>query len=189
MPTRVKRKLHKLSGNRGVWSFPVRRAMKVAGMNIERPSGAAADWDTVVVSTDGTPAPGLSRVSILQPRDIFACVNSVQVAVRDSRDDADILTRLPAVTIGAAPFFQRTAILQVLTSALRVLEADGSERQSIKDLDGTTPRAKIRACSISDPYVVVLREDDTLGLFVGPTGKGKLRRKDMSSLGDKVLRL
>ncbi|EJD52944.1 hypothetical protein AURDEDRAFT_81080 [Auricularia subglabra TFB-10046 SS5] len=170
LPARVKRKLHRISGNRGVWSFPVRRAVKVAGMNIERPTGAA-DWDTVIVSTDATPSPGLSRV-----------------AVKDSSTDVDILTRLPAITIGAGPFFQRTAILQVVNNAIRVLEADGSERQVIKDLDGTTPRAKIRACSISDPFVVVVREDDTLGLFVGETGKGKLRRKDMSMLGDKASR-
>lgn len=63
---------------------------------------------------------------------------------------------------------------------------DGSERQNIKDLDGSTPRAKIKSCSIADPYVVVVREDNTLGLFIGETGKGKMRRKDMSMLGDKV---
>ncbi|KZV86543.1 hypothetical protein EXIGLDRAFT_712088 [Exidia glandulosa HHB12029] len=171
MPSRVKRKLHKLSGNGGVWSFPVRRAMKVAGMNIERPSGPGTDWDTVVVSSDTFPSPGLSRV-----------------AIRDSRDDAEILARSASVTVGAGPFFQRTAILQVVTNAIRVLEADGSERQVIKDVDGATPRAPIISCSISDPFVAIVREDGTLGLFVGKTGKGKLRRKDMSSLGDKSSR-
>jgi cleavage and polyadenylation specificity factor subunit 1 len=47
------------------------------------------------------------------------------------------------------------------------------------------PRPKIRACSICDPYVLVIREDDTIGLFID-TERGKIRRKDMSPMGDKV---
>ncbi|KAH7107502.1 CPSF A subunit region-domain-containing protein [Auriculariales sp. MPI-PUGE-AT-0066] len=169
-PAVIKRKLHKISGSFGIWSFPLRRSMKIAGMSIERQS-TASDLDTVVFSTDATPSPGLSRL-----------------AIRDDRDDAEIISRYANVTVGAGPFFQRTAILQVTTNAIRVLEADGSERQNIKDLNNTTPHAKIKACSISDPYVVVVREDGSLGLFIGETGKGKMRRKDMSALGDKASR-
>ena len=47
-------------------------------------------------------------------------------------------------------------------------------------------RPKIRACSISDPFILILREDDTLGLFVGEAERCKIRRKDMSALGEKV---
>lgn len=50
------------------------------------------------------------------------------------------------------------------------------------------PRPKIRACSISDPFVLILREDDSIGLFIGETERGKIRRKDMSPMGDKVRR-
>lgn len=64
--------------------------------------------------------------------------------------------------------------------------SDGVERQIIKDMDGNMPRPKIRACSISDPFVLVLREDDSIGLFIGETERGKIRRKDMSPMGDKV---
>jgi cleavage and polyadenylation specificity factor subunit 1 len=39
-----------------------------------------------------------------------------------------------------------------------------------------------------DPYVLIIREDDTLGLFVGEPSRGKVRRKDMSSFGDKARR-
>jgi hypothetical protein len=53
-------------------------------------------------------------------------------------------------------------------------------------MDGTIPRPKIRACSISDPFVLIFREDDTIGLFIGETERGKIRRKDMSPMGDKV---
>jgi cleavage and polyadenylation specificity factor subunit 1 len=48
------------------------------------------------------------------------------------------------------------------------------------------PRPKIRACSISDPFVLIIREDDSIGLFIGETERGKIRRKDMSPMGDKV---
>lgn len=104
---------------------------------------------------------------------------------RDSRD-ISIKSRTPGLTIGAAPFFQRTAILHVMTNAIRVLQPDGTERQTIPDKDGNMPRPKIRACSISDPFVLVLREDDSIGLFIGEAERGKIRRKDMSPMGDKV---
>lgn len=67
-----------------------------------------------------------------------------------------------------------------------LLLPDGSERQPIKDMDGNNYRAKIKNCSICDPYVFVLREDETIGLFIGETERGKIRRKDMSPMGDKV---
>lgn len=63
---------------------------------------------------------------------------------------------------------------------------DGTERQIIKDLEGTAPRPKIKSCSICDPFVLIIREDDTIGLFIGELERGKIRRKDMSPMGDKV---
>ena len=62
---------------------------------------------------------------------------------------------------------------------------DGSPRQKIQDLDGNLPRPKIKSCSICDPYVLVFREDDSIGLFID-TERGKIRRKDMSPMGDKA---
>ena len=47
-------------------------------------------------------------------------------------------------------------------------------------------RPKIRYCSISDPFVLILREDDSLGLFVGDAERGKIRRKDMTPMGEKA---
>ena len=64
--------------------------------------------------------------------------------------------------------------------------ADGTERQSIKDVDGNTPRPRVRSCSICDPFILIIREDDTIGLFIGEVERGKIRRKDMSPMGDKV---
>jgi hypothetical protein len=129
--------------------------------------------------------------------------SSIQFASRTSRHDITITSRRTETTIGAAAFFQRTAILHVTTDLVRVLEPgecigsqklwmsdhlslDASERQSIKDMDGVPKRPKIRYCCISDPFVLVLRDDDTLGLFVGDAERGRIRRKDMTPMGDKV---
>lgn len=109
----------------------------------------------------------------------------------------NIITRIQGTTIGAGSFFAGTAVLQVMSGAIRALESgelpsafpttiilaftspylDGTERQVIKDVESSfsasaAPRANIRSCSISDPYVLIVREDDTMGLFIGVAGKG-----------------
>jgi cleavage and polyadenylation specificity factor subunit 1 len=48
------------------------------------------------------------------------------------------------------------------------------------------PRPKIKLCSICDPFVMIIREDESLGLFIGEAERGKIRRKDMSPMGEKV---
>ncbi|GJJ10703.1 hypothetical protein Clacol_004930 [Clathrus columnatus] len=169
LPTKLKRKVHAIGGSRGVWSLSVRPGSKSAGLHAAR--SALHDDDSIIVSTDATPSPGLSRM-----------------ASRSPKSDLVIFGRATVTTIGAASFFQRTAILQVTTNALRVLETDGTERQVIKDMDGNMTRPKIRACGISDPFILILREDDTLGLFVGEAERGKIRRKDMSAMGEKSSR-
>ncbi|KAH9943547.1 CPSF A subunit region-domain-containing protein [Amylocystis lapponica] len=173
LPARIKRKLHAIGGGRGMWSLPVRQAVKVNGSTYERPANPFhPENDSVIISTDANPSPGLSRI-----------------ASRSAQSDITITTRIPGTTIGAAPFFQGTAILQVMinvTNVIRVLEPDGTERQIIKDWDGNVPRPKIRFCSISDPFVLIIRDDDSIGLFIGETERGKIRRKDMSPMGEKT---
>ncbi|KAL1736023.1 CPSF A subunit region-domain-containing protein [Schizophyllum commune] len=161
LPLRKKKKLPIISGARGVWSLPIRRSS----------SAAVAEHDTLIISTDANPSPGFSRL-----------------AVRATKGDLSVVSRVNGMTIGAGPFFQRTAILHVMTNAIRVLEPDGNERQIIKDMEGNVPRAKIKSCSICDPYVLIFREDDTIGLFIGETTRGKIRRKDMSPMGEKSSR-
>ncbi|KAI0687702.1 CPSF A subunit region-domain-containing protein [Cytidiella melzeri] len=170
LPARVKRKLHVIGGGRGVWSLPVRQAVKVNGSTYEKPwNPHHGTNDAVIVSTDANPAPGLSRI-----------------ACRSTKNDLSITTRIPGTTIAAAPFFQGTAILHVLSNMIRVLEPDGTERQAIKDLDGNLPRPKIKYSSICDPFVLIIREDESLGLFIGEAERGKIRRKDMSPMGEKT---
>ncbi|KAF8555471.1 hypothetical protein OG21DRAFT_1496241 [Imleria badia] len=173
LPIRTKRKLHVLGGARGIWSIPVRQSHRVNGTSYEKTSGGlfAGENDSIVISTDANPSPGVSRI-----------------ATRAAKTDLAIPTRIPGTTVGAGPFFQRTAILHVMTNAIRVLEPDGTERQIIKDMDGNMPRARIKACSICDPFVLILREDETIGLFIGETERGKIRRKDMSPMGEKSSR-
>ncbi|KAJ7135425.1 CPSF A subunit region-domain-containing protein [Mycena crocata] len=171
LPIRTKRKVHAIGGARGMWSLPIRQPLKTAGHSLERPLDPfQTQNDSLIISTDINPSPGLSRISHRGPK-----------------NDISISVRIQGTTIGAAPFFQGTAILQVMTNAIRVLEPDGAERQTIKDVDGTVPRPKIRACSISDPFVIVIREDDSIGMFI-ETDKGRIRRKDMSPMGDKTSR-
>lgn len=81
-------------------------------------------------------------------------------------------------------------LVSIITSIMSFMEftcvmSDGTERQVIKDTDGNMKRPKIRYCSISDPFVLILREDDSLGLFVD-AGRGKIRRKDMTPVGGKA---
>ncbi|KXN84455.1 Protein CFT1 [Leucoagaricus sp. SymC.cos] len=166
LPVRKKRKILTISGSRGIWSLPIRQPLR----NNSTAYGGQ-DNDTLILSTDINPSPGSSRI-----------------ATRSPNRDISIKTRTPGLTIGASPFFQRTAILHVMTNAIRVLEPDGTERQIIPDKDGNMPRAKIRACSICDPFVLVVREDDSIGLFIGEMERGKIRRKDMSPMGDKSSR-
>ncbi|KAG5641144.1 hypothetical protein DXG03_005895 [Asterophora parasitica] len=188
LPIRTKRKLHAIGGARGMWSLPIRQPARNGMSHEHTVNNQQADNDTLILSTDANPSPGLSRI-----------------ATRTTKTDIAITTRIPGTTIGAAPFFQRTAILHVMTNAIRILDAgallvnfrqtfpylnssDGTERQIIKDMEGNIPRPKIRACSISDPFVLILREDESIGLFIGETERGKIRRKDMSPMGDKTSR-
>ncbi|KAH9849008.1 CPSF A subunit region-domain-containing protein [Lenzites betulinus] len=174
MPTRSKRKLHAIGGGRGMWSLAVRQPVKVSGSTYERPANPyRIENDSVIISTDANPSPGLSRI-----------------ATRTVHSDITITTRIPGTTLGAGAFFQGTAILHILfnvTNTIRVLEPDGTERQIIKDLESNTPRPKIKSCSIYDPFVLIIREDDTIGLFI-ENERGRIRRKDMSPMGDKTSR-
>ncbi|KAF9527699.1 CPSF A subunit region-domain-containing protein [Crepidotus variabilis] len=170
LPILTKRKVHIIGGARGLWSLPIRQQVKASGISYEKAANPyQVENDTLILSTDINPSPGLSRI-----------------ASKSAKGDVAITTRIPGTTIGAGAFFQRTAILHVMTNAIRVLEPDGTERQTIKDMDGNMPRPKIRACSISDPFVFIIREDDSIGLFIGETERGRIRRKDMTPMGDKT---
>jgi hypothetical protein len=63
LPTRTKRKLHAIGGARGLWSLPVRTAIKVNGVPYDRPANPYhAENDSLILGTDAIPSPGFSRV-------------------------------------------------------------------------------------------------------------------------------
>jgi len=82
----------------------------------------ATEMDTIIISTDANPSPGVSRVLNFLLY-VICSLNPSQIATRTAKTDVAIPTRIPGTTIGAAPFFQRTTILHVMTNAIRVLES------------------------------------------------------------------
>ncbi|KIM33311.1 hypothetical protein M408DRAFT_152666 [Serendipita vermifera MAFF 305830] len=167
LPTRIKKKMPAIAGRKGIWSMRISQEPR-GSKSSTRAVSSLLD-DNVLFSTDATPAPA-SRIA----------------SKSQAKLDVNITTRLPMQTVACAPFFGKTHILQVTTNSLRLLSPDGSEKQTVKDTDGNMTRPKIRSACIMDPYVLIVREDDTLGLFVGEPSRGKVRRKDMSAFGDKV---
>ena len=190
----------------------MRTAVKVNGVPYDRPANPFhADNDSLILGTDAIPSPGFSRVRTYVPPSPWARLfNDLtrmlwQFGTRTPKGDITITNRVQGVTVGAAPFFQGTAILHVLSNAIRVLDPgtsrhfprsteranagfviDGTERQIIKDMEGNNQRPRIKYSSICDPFVFILREDETIGLFIGEPERGKIRRKDMSPMGEKV---
>ncbi|KAG8765123.1 mRNA cleavage and polyadenylation factor subunit [Serendipita sp. 397] len=171
IPTRIKKKMPAIAGRRGIWSMRLDQDARSGHRSTASGLSSSHD-DNILFSTDMNPAPGASRIA----------------SKSQARLDVNITNRLPMLTVAIAPFFSQSHLLQVTTNSLRLLTPDGLEKQAIKDTDGNTPRAKIRSASILDPYILILREDDTLGLFIGEPSRGKVRRKDMSALGDKKTR-
>lgn len=48
-----------------MWALPVRQAVRVNGSSIEKPVNPLhAQNDTILISTDHNPSPGLSRVTM-----------------------------------------------------------------------------------------------------------------------------
>ncbi|KAG8744304.1 mRNA cleavage and polyadenylation factor subunit [Ceratobasidium sp. 414] len=158
LPTRTKRKVPAVGGARGVWSIALRTK-----------SSGVEGLDTVIVSTDLAPSPGISRIA----KPAGGAVGEVQ-----------ILARTPGLTMAAGAFFQQGCIAQITTNSIRLLEPDGAERQLYLDADGNKPRPKIKGAYVADPFIVVLREDESFGLFVGDAAKGRVRRKDVSHFGE-----
>ncbi|KZP11942.1 hypothetical protein FIBSPDRAFT_961877 [Athelia psychrophila] len=146
LPLKIKRKLHAIGGAWGMWSLPSKQSVKVNGVSVEKPSADPHQTDngTLILATDANPSPGSSRIT-----------------TKTARGDINITTRMQISTVGAALFFQRTAVLHVITNDIGVLEPYGTSRKKIQDVCGNWLRDKIRACSICDP------------------------RKDMFPMGDK----
>lgn len=190
-----------------MWSLPVRQPVKVNGSTFERPANHFhTEKDTLIISTDATPSPGLSRVSsVVVLVGMNFDVIPVDCLSQQSRRDTDHYTNTwyDHGCCALLPWYRYTPChvqccqcrsspgtrcVYTLQNAVCMPECstDGSERQAIKDTDGDVPRPRVRYCSICDPFILIIREDDSIGLFVGEAERGKIRRKDMSPMGEKV---
>lgn len=130
IPMRTKRKLPVIGGSQGIWSISVKRSTN-ANMDKANSDGR----HTMILSTNATPAPGLSRVSNMassQSRSRLVShviMWSDQIMTAKSSGDLQIIGRTPGITIAAGAFFQNTCVVQVLTDAIRLLEP-GTNRWS-----------------------------------------------------------
>ncbi len=62
LPTRMKKKVHVVGGARGVWSLPIRQTARSNAASSRSHAAMQQDMDSVLVSTDAIPSPGLTRV-------------------------------------------------------------------------------------------------------------------------------
>lgn len=63
LPVLTKRKMHVIGGARGLWSLPIRQQVKTSGISYEKAASLYhAENDSLILSTDINPSPGLSRV-------------------------------------------------------------------------------------------------------------------------------
>ncbi|KZO92025.1 hypothetical protein CALVIDRAFT_541365 [Calocera viscosa TUFC12733] len=165
LPVRVKRKLPAVAGTRGVWSLRVLRARGRGRREVEE---GEREWDNLVISTDATPAPGISRTIIAAPGGV------------------QIVSRLPTLTISAGAFFGHTCVLQVTPGTLRLLDGEGKELQVVKDSEGNKDSSPIVRACVEDPWVLVQREDGVVALYLGDAGRRRLRYKGLPSQREKT---
>ncbi|KAG8954872.1 mRNA cleavage and polyadenylation factor subunit [Tulasnella sp. 424] len=148
LPTRLRRKIPGIGGAQGIWSMHVKRST-----SSQMDKRNAEERHSVIVTTNASPAP-MSRIITRKPN-----------------GDVNVVGRTPGVTIAAGPFFQNTCFVQVMTDSVRLIEAEGRERRSIKDGPG---QSKIASAAISDPFILLRREDGAVSLLKGDTMEGKL---------------
>lgn len=95
-------------------------------MPYDRPANPYhAENDSLILGTDAIPSPGFSRVStspLPSGTAIKLTTDLRQFGICNPKGDITITTRVQGVTVGASSFFQGTAILHVLSNAIRVLE-------------------------------------------------------------------
>lgn len=194
-----------------MWSLPVRTAVKVNGVPYDRPANPYhAENDSLILGTDVIPSPGFSRVrmSLLSfgthmdltwmrgssghapPRETLRSRLAFKASLLVPRHSSKALRsymcyQMRSVYLSQVRYISLQACLY-LRRANTFRVTDCTERQIIKDMEGNNQRPKIKYCSICDPFVFILREDDTIGLFIGEPERGKIRRKDMSPMGEKV---
>ncbi len=73
LPALNKRKLHVIGGARGLWSLSIRQPVKASGISYEKPMNLYhGEDDSLILSTDINPSPGLSRVGFFFTNSIYS---------------------------------------------------------------------------------------------------------------------
>ncbi|KAG8780231.1 mRNA cleavage and polyadenylation factor subunit [Ceratobasidium sp. 428] len=117
---------------RGTWTLVIALRTKSSG---------PGELDTVVMSTDLAPSPGIFWIA---------------KTTGGAAGDIQTLARTPGLTMAAGPFFQQGCIARITTNSIRLLEPDGAGRQLYLDADGNKPRPNIKAAYVAKLFIVVL---------------------------------
>ncbi|KAG8922734.1 mRNA cleavage and polyadenylation factor subunit [Tulasnella sp. 418] len=147
LPTRTIKKLPVVGGSQGIWSISVKNVSR----SVSSVAVGGQPLDNILITSDSRPTPGISKIM-----------------KRNHSGEIQILSRSPGKTIAVGSFFQNECFVQVMTNVIRVMEPNGNERELIKDLDDSNKALpKIRSAQVSDPHVLIVREDNSVSLFVG----------------------
>ncbi|TYJ59069.1 protein CFT1 [Cryptococcus floricola] len=140
IPITKRRRFNELTNSEGVWFLP-----------IDRPSGQKfkdipeSERATMLLSSEGS---------------------ATRVFALSTKPAPQQIGRLDGKTLTAAPFFRRSCVLRVSPSEVSLLDNNG---KVIQDVSPKSDQAPIVGASISDPFVVIRRADDSVSFFVGDT--------------------
>ncbi|OXG80075.1 protein CFT1 [Cryptococcus neoformans var. grubii Br795] len=140
IPITKRRRFNELLNADGVWFLPIDRQTGQKFKDIPE-----AERATMLLSSEG---------------------NATRVFALSSKPTPQQIGRLDGKTLSAAPFFQRSCILHVSPLEVVLLDNNGKIIQTV------CPRGdgpKIVNASISDPFVIIRRADDSVTFFVGDT--------------------
>ncbi|KAF9059487.1 CPSF A subunit region-domain-containing protein [Rhodocollybia butyracea] len=215
LPVKMKRRMHVLGGSKGVWSFIVRdkkltgdkeggegwKEIRMIISTDANPNPGFSRMTAVPPSTTKTKtnvASSIPSIANISNSDIISRIQGTTIGAGPIFGGIAVLQVMSgAIRVLEIDGTERQLIKDVesSSSSSTVTATTGTgalstpSTSSVPVAPRTMPsnaRARIRHCSISDPYVMILREDGTMGLFIGEAAKGKVRRKDMSMLGERL---
>ncbi|ORY33060.1 cleavage and polyadenylation specific protein [Naematelia encephala] len=137
IPITKRRRFNELAHADAVWFLPIQRAGGQRFKGIME-----EDRTTILLSSEN----GQTRIFALS-----------------TKATPEQIGRIGAVTIAAGAFFQRTSIAHVSPTAVVLLDQDGKLQQTIC----SATEVPIISASISDPYIVIRRADNTVSLLMG----------------------
>ncbi|WVQ81298.1 protein CFT1 [Cryptococcus sp. DSM 104549] len=139
IPITKRRRFNELSNGEAVWFLPIDRQSGQKFKDIPE-----AERTTMLLSSEAS----ATRVFALSTKPV-----------------PEQIGRLEGKTLAAAPFFQRRFVMHVSPAEVSLLDSNGKIFKTV--CAKSEPLAPIASASISDPYVVIRRADDSVSFFVG----------------------